>query len=85
MQKVKIEWHYLIIFLGMIIIAVMAFFAGRVMEQEQGCASSIEVINEVISECNEKIRECNHLNNEFNLTNFLTENNLTWKIMNRTS
>ena len=73
-KKVGIDRNYAIVFVGIIIIAIMAFDAGRAYEQKDSCDYFIKEHAKVVIECNAKIRACNNIPVEFNLSEVLKLN-----------
>jgi hypothetical protein len=71
MNKVKVDWFYAKLTIGIIIMAIMTFAGGRAYEQQDACDYFIKEHASVVRECNEKLRECSNIPKEFNLTRYL--------------
>ena len=73
MRNVKIQWNYVLIVLGMTVLTIIGFLAGRTAEAELGCKPIYDTANKIINECNERIREAQHVPVEFNVSKFLND------------
>lgn len=73
-KKLSVDWLYVKIVIGFVLIAILSYNAGQAIEESENCGGIIKQSNNLVKECNAKIRECNNIPVEFNLSEVINYN-----------